>query len=156
MPDSGKFKDLYLNSAHTYPCQNDTWGYGFAQLPPPDGTAPPVPAPSNVFTWNTAADFNTLADASNSAPQGIWSDGKTMWVADFLDGKIYAYDMATKARVSGKDFDTLEAVENTSLGGITGIWSDGETMWVADFFDGKIYAYDMATKLGFTHNLEKE
>ena len=21
MPDSGKFKDLYLNSAHTYPCQ---------------------------------------------------------------------------------------------------------------------------------------
>ncbi len=25
MPDSGKFKDLYLNSAHTYPCQ-----------PPPD------------------------------------------------------------------------------------------------------------------------
>ena len=22
MPDSGKFKDLYLNSAHTYPCQH--------------------------------------------------------------------------------------------------------------------------------------
>ena len=21
MPDSGKFKDLYLNSTHTYPCQ---------------------------------------------------------------------------------------------------------------------------------------
>ena len=21
MPDSGKFKDLYLDSAHTYPCQ---------------------------------------------------------------------------------------------------------------------------------------
>ena len=27
MPDSGKFKDLYLNSAHTYPCQP----------PPPSG-----------------------------------------------------------------------------------------------------------------------
>ena len=24
MPDSGKFKDLYLNSAHTYPCQPGT------------------------------------------------------------------------------------------------------------------------------------
>ena len=24
MPDSGKFKDLYLNSAHTYPCQGRT------------------------------------------------------------------------------------------------------------------------------------
>ena len=23
MPDSGKFKDLYLNSAHTYPCQGE-------------------------------------------------------------------------------------------------------------------------------------
>ena len=28
MPDSGKFKDLYLNSAHTYPCQGGTWGWG--------------------------------------------------------------------------------------------------------------------------------
>ena len=26
MPDSGKFKDLYLNSAHTYPCQERGWG----------------------------------------------------------------------------------------------------------------------------------
>ena len=28
MPDSGKFKDLYLNSAHTYPCQPPppSWG----------------------------------------------------------------------------------------------------------------------------------
>ena len=24
MPDSGKFKDLYLNSAHTYPCQPES------------------------------------------------------------------------------------------------------------------------------------
>ena len=24
MPDSGKFKDLYLNSAYTYPCQPGT------------------------------------------------------------------------------------------------------------------------------------
>ena len=124
------------------PDPNYTWGYGFAQLPPPDGTAPPVPAPSNVFTRDLAADFNTLADASNLAPQGIWSDGETMWVADFLDEKIYAYEMATKARVTGKDFDTL-AAENTWP---VGIWSDGETLWVADFLDGKIYAYEMATK----------
>ena len=125
------------------PDPNDTWGHGFAQLPPPDGTAPPVPAPSNVFTWNPAADFNTLADASNRAPRGIWSDGETMWVTDLSANKIYAYDMATKARVSGKDFDTLEAAGNTLP---FGIWSDGETMWVADLFDEKIYAYDMATK----------
>ena len=28
MPDSGKFKDLYLNSAVTYPCQGSPWGCG--------------------------------------------------------------------------------------------------------------------------------
>ena len=28
MPDSGKFKDLYLNSAVTYPCQRATGGVG--------------------------------------------------------------------------------------------------------------------------------
>ena len=124
---------------------NNTWGHGFAQLPPLDGTVPAVPVPSNVFTWNPSADFNTLADASNLLASGIWSDGDTMWVADRTDGnqKIYAYDMATKARVPGKDFDTLEAAGNTRP---FGIWSDGETMWVADLFDEKIYAYDMATK----------
>ena len=125
------------------PDPNDTWGHGFAQLPPPDGTAPPVPVPSNVFTWNPAADFNTLADASIQVPRGIWSDDETMWVADLASHRIYAYDMETKARVSGKDFDTLEAAGNTWP---FGIWSDGKTMWVADLFDEKIYAYDMATK----------
>ena len=125
------------------PDPNNTWGHGFATLPPPDGTAPPVPVPSNVFTRNPAADFNTLAGASNRAPRGIWSDGETMWVSDSLEGKIYAYDMDTKARVPGKDFDTLTSAGNT---GPYGIWSDGETMWVADWFDEKIYAYNMATK----------
>ena len=125
------------------PDPNYTWGHGFAQLPPPDGTAPPVPVPSNVFTWSPAADFNTLADASNRAPRGIWSDGETMWVTDLSSNKLYAYDMATKARVSGKDFDTLEASGNTLP---FGIWSDGETMWVSDLLDEKIYAYDLATK----------
>ena len=51
--------------------------------------------------------------------------------------------MATKGRVSGKDFDTLQAAGNT---GPYGTWSDGETMWVADLSVDKIYAYDMATK----------
>ena len=50
--------------------------------------------------------------------------------------------MVTTSRVSGKDFDTLQAAGNTSP---RGIWSDGETMWVADWIDEKIYAYEMAT-----------
>ena len=125
------------------PDPNNTWGHGFAVLPPIDGTPPAVPTPSNSFTRNPAADFNTLIDASNSVPLGIWSDDTTMWVVDWFDEKIYAYDMTTKARVPGKDFDTLEAAGNEYP---EGIWSDGTTMWVVDWFDEKIYAYDMGTK----------
>ena len=46
-------------------------------------------------------DFDTLAAAGNGSPRGIWSDGTTMWVANY-DGdneynvKIYAYNLATK------------------------------------------------------------
>ena len=125
------------------PDPNNTWGHGFAKLPPPDGSAPRLPAPSNAFVRNPAGDFDTLIRAFNWVPQGIWSDGTTMWVADWLNAKLYAYDAVTKARVPGRDFDTLTAAGNTWPGGI---WSDGTTMWVADWLDQEIYAYDMASK----------
>ena len=126
------------------PDPNSTWGHGFAKLPPPDGTArPTTPAPSNAFTRNPAADFDGLQSAGNSGPQGIWSDGTTMWVADWIHGKIFAYDLTTKAWVPGRDFNTLLTALNVAP---RDIWSDGETMWVADSFLEKIYAYDLATK----------
>ena len=126
------------------PDPNSTWGHGFAKLPPPDGTArPTTPAPSNAFTRNPAADFDGLQSAGNSGPQGIWSDGTTMWVADWIHGKIFAYDLTTKAWVPGRDFNTLLTALNVAP---RDIWSDGETMWVADSFVEKIYAYDLATK----------
>ena len=95
---------------------------------------------------DSGRDFDTLAAAGNKEPRGIWSDGETMWVADYVDyvdyddGKLYAYDMATKGRVSGRDFTTLAAAGNHIPGGL---WSDGETMWVADSGDDKLYAYNM-------------
>ena len=126
------------------PDPNNTWGHGFAVLPPPDGTTvPPAPVPSRVVAWNPAEDFDTLTGASNWSPRGMWSDDETMWVTDSRDGKLYAYDIATKARVSGNDFDTLQDAGNT---GPFGLWSDGETMWVSDLLDEKLYAYDLETK----------
>ena len=95
---------------------------------------------------NSANDFNTLDLAGNDSPEGIWSDGITMWVADddfWGYEKIYAYDMASKARNVTKDFNTLDLAGNDSP---QGIWSDGITMWVVDDSDDKIYAYDMASK----------
>ena len=46
--------------------------------------------------------------------------------------KIYAYDLTTKQRVPGKDFenDYLVAAGNDWP---THIWSDGVTMWVTNF-----------------------
>ena len=97
-----------------------------------------------TFTLNVVVrDFDTLNAASNGNPEGIWSDGTTMWVADSVDNKIYAYSMSTKARDSNKDFNTLSAAWNENP---QGIWSDGTTMWVADWADEKIYAYSMSTK----------
>ena len=96
--------------------------------------------------YDSSKDFNTLFDADNLYPTGIWSDGTTMWVVESdpfgSDYKIYAYNLTTTARDSSKDFDTLVAALNASP---TGIWSDGTTMWVADYDDNKIYAYNLTT-----------
>ena len=127
------------------PDPNSTWGHGFARLPPPDGVPPTTPAPSNAFTRNPAVDFDTLDADEDTRPEGIWSDGETMWVSDWLDEKVYAYDMARPRRGSpAREFNTLIAAGNTWP---MGIWSDGEMMWVADWLDEKIYAYDMATEV---------
>ena len=85
----------------------------------------------------SGSDF-TLA-AANGYPTGIWSDGTTMWVADFEDAKLYAYRMSDRSRDSGKDF-TLDAANGSPVG----IWSDGTTMWASDFADAKLYAYRMS------------
>ncbi len=87
-------------------------------------------------------EFGTLVAAGNHDPTDIWSDGTTMWIADYEDDKLYAYNLETKARDAGKDL-TLAAGNDQP----TGIWSDGTTMWVADTTeDDKVYAYKMADK----------
>ena len=86
-----------------------------------------------------ASDFNTLSDAGNADPRGLWSDGTTLWVADPIDDKLYAYKTSDKTRDATKDF-TLTAENSTP----TGLWSDRTTLWVADWSDAKLYAYKMS------------
>ena len=86
-----------------------------------------------------ANDFGSLTQGWAAYPNGIWSDGATMWVGDGFDsGRLYAYDMATKMRKPDEDFNTLHT-------GSTGLWSDGSTMWVHSGF--RVSAYDMTTKV---------
>ena len=101
------------------------------------------PGASTPFDRDASGDFTGLAAAGNTDPEGIWSDGTTMWVADWSDNKLYAYNMTTKARDAAKHFDTLAAAGITNP---TGIWSDGTTMWVTDWSDNKLYAYNLTTK----------
>ena len=75
-------------------------------------------------------------DGANTLPRGVWSDGTTIWVADRLDGELYAYTLAGGTRDSPKDitlpFSHIHA---------EGVWSDGTTIWVVDSQDGTLRAY---------------
>ena len=99
-----------------------------------------LPPPKGRYV---AKDFNTLNAANNNDIAGLWSNGVTMWVVDYTDGKIYAYKMSDRSRDAAKDFDTLSAAGN---GNPHGLWSNGTTMWVSDWIDDKLYAYKMSDK----------
>ena len=94
------------------------------------------------FHWDRPEDFESL-DSGNTSPQGIWSNGGTMWVADNDSDKIYAYNLATKQREQGNDFNALNAGGNNNP---SGLWSNDTTMWVADRDDAMVYAYGMTSK----------
>ena len=84
-----------------------------------------------------SGDFNTLNAAGNNGVSGIWSDGETMWAADYEDGIIYAYNFATKQRDDRKDIvtdtntDTITDTNNRNSCPL-GMWSDGQILWVID------------------------
>ena len=105
-------------------------------------TASYTPTPCPTGTRQSSLEFSLHSD--NAAPTGIWSNGTTIWVADFFDRKLYAYKFTTGAdfgdRDSAKDINTLSAAGNNAP---TGIWSDGTTMWVADNGDDQLYAYKL-------------
>ena len=93
-------------------------------------------------------EFDTLDDAGNRSPRGIWSNGQTMWVADANDDRVYAYSMTTKERDEVKDFDLWNVLGAFGNVAPEGIWSDSQTVWVADGDHvEKIYAYSLRTKL---------
>ena len=80
----------------------------------------------------------------NANPSAIWSDGATIWVADTIDHKVYAYTLPG----TGDDYDsgaTHDPRRDFALadenGSPSDMWSDGVTLWVTDWNDDKLYAY---------------
>ena len=84
----------------------------------------------------------TLADWSGCAT-ALWSNGATLWVADFFSGGVRAYRLSDGARQSDQDLDrdAMLAAGNTIP---SGLWSNGEIMWVADHSAGKVFAYRLS------------
>ena len=72
----------------------------------------------------------------NGDPEGIWSDGTTMWVIDGQDFRVYAYGLDGGVRDEDLEFDLDPDSESPR-----GMWSDGDTVWVSDNDESKIFAY---------------
>ena len=98
-----------------------------------------------------------------TTPQGIWSDGISVWVSDHNAEAPLRLPPARRSRrptrrtrprttrpqkksdlalerVRDEEFTKLPRVSNNSP---RGLWSDGEVMYVADASDGKVYSYNM-------------
>ena len=61
--------------------------------------------PDKLYAFNLASknrdpakDVDTLDAAGNNRPQGLWSDGTTLWVADSDDNRLYAYRLPGRPR----------------------------------------------------------
>ena len=104
---------------------------------------------NKVFAYNFSArtrnaDKDIPLDGANGGATGLWAnrDTRIMYVADWVDDHLYAYNMDTGEYLPGENIPVGFSGNNNP----EGIWSDGRTMWVADLHDNKMYAYTLATK----------
>ena len=81
-------------------------------------------------------EFDLASD--NESPQGLWSDGTTLWVSDSSQNRVSGYNVGDETGNVVQGFDLH--IDNNSARGV--IVSDG-TMWVVDAADG-VFAYDVS------------
>ncbi len=87
-------------------------------------------------------DIETLRGHGNRDGNEIWSNGSTIWVADQMDRKIYAYRLRDGVRTAEYEFNNLR-----SSGVVVpkGIWSDGSVMYVYDDTEAKLYRFNFTS-----------
>ena len=90
--------------------------------------------------WKAGDDLDTLRAAGNTEPNGIWSNGTTVWIADVSNAKLYAYSQADGARDGDKDIAV-----NGVIMAPTGIWSDSTTIWVIGPVKMTAFAYTLGS-----------
>ena len=99
------------------------------------GFSETVASDATTITWNI------YLHADNQDQKDIWSDGETMWVADWADHKLYAYDLTPGTTYGARDTTKEFSIRHNNVP--WGIWSDETTMWVADGIPDKLFAYRM-------------
>ncbi|MCY3602091.1 MAG: cadherin-like beta sandwich domain-containing protein [Chloroflexi bacterium] len=82
---------------------------------------PGAPADSAALERSPDDDVTALMAAGNSSPRGIWSDGRTIYVADANDDRVYGYDLPARTQLAALSLRGLE------LGG----FRPGETAYEA-------------------------
>ena len=109
-----------------------------------------------AYTLSTKANDTSKEftyDSSSVHPEGIWSDGRYMWLSNSShnDEGLVAYVLVPEnmetlgARVTGEDLD-LSGIEDNENGQLNDIFVDGDdVLWVLDFpGGGHIFAYDFS------------
>ena len=134
------------------------WGDGTTLYVAPNNTA-------KVFAFNrtdgtriatkdivTTSDFliDPLGRHGSIIFAGIWSDGTTMWVVDYVrvhdemgndyepprpeqHGKLFAYGLMDGVRDKTKEF----VLDSIHVASVRGVWSNGTTLWVSDWIYSK-------------------
>ena len=126
----------------------------------PDGA--PIQGRNKIFAytlsdWSRDSSKDITLQALNEDPMGLWSDGTTIYTADTVDKKVYAYTLYTTdendnqvfsgTNDSTKEFNLFDGGTSAYSDGNAlpgGLWSDGTTMWITDG-DRSVYAYTLAT-----------
>ena len=76
------------------------------------------------------------------AVRGVWSDGETVFVVDWQDQRVMAFNGSDGSRDSDRDIVLDRTMNNPA-----GIWGNDETIWVVNdgsFAYNRIYAYSRA------------
>ncbi len=84
----------------------------------------------------------------NDNPEGLWSNGSTMWVNDSRDRNLYAYHLGGTShgeRDSDKDIDVSSLFNGNERP--KGIVGDGTAVWVLNDSNNRLQAFQIANKL---------
>ena len=128
---------------------------GVAQTPRYE--QPVTPRSAKLFAYNmstkqrdSAKDFNTLDEAGNDGPRGLWSDGSTMWVVRYHRDE---QDLRLRhghqgPHVPGEDFNNLYRIrEDGRRTRCQAIWDLVQRRTSCGWLNAddccNIYAYDM-------------